>query len=92
VIHLVAASGLTMVAIGGSEVSLRQPWIGTGLVLYAVAAYVIEARALPAERELARSVAGEGPVELDVARRLSRRLDAALALVAAAAIVMLWQF
>jgi hypothetical protein len=92
VIHLVAASGLAMVLLGGPDVSLRRSWVATGVALYLAAAGILEARVLPRERELARLVGTEGPVEEKLGRELAGRLDVVLAIVAAAAVVMLWQF
>lgn len=87
VVHLLPLSGLAIVGTGPATDSLGHAWVVVGLVGYFVAAFLLEARALPAERELARALAsGEDPTAL--ARRLAGRIDSTLAVLAVVAVVM----
>lgn len=93
VIHVMPLTGLIMALTGDSSVSLRQPWVGTGFALYLVAAFWLEARTLPVEREIARAVQSDASADVaTTASRLGRQLDVVLTLVAVTLLVMIVQF
>ena len=80
-VHLVPVTGVALSLRGGRDVSFSRPWIGVGIALYLVLAYLVEARVAPAERTLARDVV-TGVAPAASARALVGRLDEALVVVA----------
>ncbi len=91
VVHLMPISGVILSVSGNSDVSLRQPFVQVGFALYLVAAYVLEAWALPQERKLVRAVRS-GEMVSPSAKKLGRSLDLMLTMIAAAFVVMVVQF
>ena len=91
-IHLVPCTGLVLSGIGGHDVSLSRPWVLTGLVLYVVLAYVVEARVLPVERQVAEIVRDPSQEFTSTVRRLVRVLDSALLIMTITFAVMVSQF
>jgi hypothetical protein len=91
-LHLMPVTGLVMSLSGGNDVSLARPWIGVGLICYLAAAGHLEARTLPQERAIARTIAHEGTASRDVGRQFVRSVDTLLALVAVALVAMIVQF
>jgi hypothetical protein len=90
-VHLLPVSGLALSLWGGGRVAPDRPWVVAGLALYLVAAGLLEARVLPAERALARALVTHDGVATHAAT-LRRGLDGALAVIAVAMIVMIGQF
>jgi uncharacterized membrane protein len=91
-VHVLPITGIVLSLIGDSGVALRQPWIITGIFLYLVLAFWLEARALPAERVLARSITTSVDAVPAAARKLTRELDHALLLLALVFVTMIVQF
>lgn len=92
VLHVLPVSGLVMSFSGGSSVALNAPWIGVGLFCYVAAAGHLEARTLPLERAIARTIASGGVTSRARGRQFVRSVDTLLALVAVALVAMLVQF
>jgi hypothetical protein len=90
-VHLLPVTGLWLVATGPAADSMGHAWVLTGLALYVVLAGWLEARALPAERELARSLRVDGDV-LAAAAVFVKRLDVAFLIIALALVTMVTQF
>jgi len=91
-IHVLPVTGLIMSLSGGSSVSLARPWVGVGLFCYLAAAGHLEARTLPQERIMARTIAHNGDASPESGRQLVRSIDTILALVAIALLSMLIQY
>ena len=91
-IHVVPFTGFVLSGIGGHDVSLSQPWVLTGLVLYVLLAYVVEARVLPVERQVAANVRDPSQEFVTTVRRLVRVLDTALLIMTSIFAVMVSQF
>jgi hypothetical protein len=91
-LHVLPVTGLIMSLSGGSSVSLTEPWIGVGLLCYVAAAGHLEARTLPQERVIARTIAHDGVASPETGRKFVRSIDTLLVLVAVAFVSMLIQF
>ncbi len=91
-VHLLPVTGLTMTALGSSDVSLTRPWVGVGLLCYLLAAGHLEARTLPLERVVAEVVTHDGVASPERGRQLVRSMDVLLALIAVALFAMIVQF
>jgi protein-S-isoprenylcysteine O-methyltransferase Ste14 len=92
VLHLLVITGFTMSLIGDKSVSLSQPWIGSGLLCYLLAAAHLEARTLPLERTVAEVISHDGHASVERGRQLVRSMDTLLGLIAVALVAMLVQF
>ncbi len=91
-VHLAPLSGLVLTIIGGRDDSFARAWVGAGLALYFALAFWMEARVLPSEREVARSIRENGVPATHVAQRFSRHLDVALVLLTLILLTMVVQF
>jgi hypothetical protein len=91
-LHVLPVTGLTMSLSGGSSVSLSRPWVGVGLLCYLAAAGHLEARTLPQERVISRTIVREGGASRAQGQQLVRSIDTLLLLVAVALVAMLVQF
>jgi hypothetical protein len=91
-VHLLPLTGLALVLLGGHDVSITQPWVIAGIVIYLVLARWIEVRTLPLERTFARTVQGEDVIPEGMSASLVRRIDVALGLLALALVAMIVQF
>ncbi|MBU6233902.1 MAG: hypothetical protein KJS64_06615 [Acidobacteria bacterium] len=84
--HLVPVTGAGVVVTSHGEMRWSASWIAVGAVCYVVAAYLIECRAVPAERRLRHhGVASD-------ARIVVKSVEWSLALFAVAALAMLVQW
>jgi hypothetical protein len=92
VTHLLPVTGVIMALSGGPSVSFHHAWVGTGLALYLLAAGHLEARTLPAERELSATIARDGQATPAQGRRFVVSVDVLLGLVALALVAMITQF
>jgi hypothetical protein len=90
VLHLIPLTGLIVVVTGPANDGARHAWVILGLLGYLVAAGVIEARALPAERRLARALA-DGRDPTPEARLVVKNIDMAAAVLAVVLLVMVLQ-
>ena len=90
-VHLLPATGVTLVAMGGSDVSVGHPWVLVGIGCYVAAGAWIEARVAPSERALARVLVTDVDPRASVATFI-RSLDVALLIIAVAMVTMIVQF
>ena len=91
VIHLMPLTGMALVGMGSSDVSFSHAWVIAGLLLWLAAAGHLEARVLPAERELAATIAANGVASPGAGKKFGMSVDVMLTLVALAFVVMIWQ-
>jgi len=89
--YLIPVTGMAMSGIGDKTVSLSQPWVGIGLLLWILGAGHLEARIIPSERKLAAVIAAEGTAPVAQAKKFALSVDVLLGLIYAAIIVMVWQ-
>jgi len=80
-----------MSSVGTDKVSFRQPWVSAGLLIYILAAGHLEARLLPSERALAKTIKENGVASPAAGRKFMISVDTLLALVAVGFVVMLAQ-
>jgi hypothetical protein len=85
-------TGLIMSLTGDKSVSLSKPWIGVGILCYLAMAGHLEARTLPQERVLAKSIESDGAASPESGRAFLKSIDILLAIFAVALISMLVQF
>jgi len=91
VVHLMPVTGMALVGIGGSEVSFKHAYVGIAFLLWLLIAGHLEVRVLPAERQLAATIATEGGASPQAGSVFGRSVDVLLTLTALAFIVMIWQ-
>jgi len=91
VVHLMPVTGMALVGIGGAEVSFKHAYIGIAMLLWLLAAGHLEVRVLPAERQLAATIAADGVASPKSGAVFGRSVDVLLTLVALAFVVMIWQ-
>lgn len=48
--HLIPLTGVAVIATSGGDISWSAAWVLSGVIFYVVGAFILEARALPAER------------------------------------------
>jgi hypothetical protein len=92
VFHVLPITGLIMSLTGDKSVSLSKPWIGVGILCYLAMAGHLEARTLPQERVLAKSIESDGVASPESGRAFLKSIDILLAIFAVALISMLVQF
>jgi hypothetical protein len=91
-LHVMPITGLILVATGGSDNSLSKPWVGVGLACYILAAGHMEARTLPQERVLAKTISENGVASPAAGKKFALNVDVLLGLIAVAFLAMLIQF
>jgi len=91
ILHLLPVTGIIMSIIGDEKVSFSQPWVSAGLLIYILAAGHLEARLLPSEREIAKTIKEKGVASPEAGRKFMISVDTLLALVAVGFVVMLTQ-
>lgn len=91
-LHVLPITGLIMVASGGASVSFAHPWIGVGLLCYLAAAGHLEMRTLPAERDLAATIARDGTASPARGLAFAKSVDVLLVIIAVALVTMVTQF
>jgi hypothetical protein len=91
ILHLLPVTGIIMSSVGTDKVSFRQPWVSAGLLIYILAAGHLEARLLPSERALAKTIKENGVASPAAGRKFMISVDTLLALVAVGFVVMLAQ-
>lgn len=91
-LHVMPITGLIMSLSGGSSVSLSRAWVDVGLLCYVAAAGHLEARTLPLEQSVVRTIATEGSASASDGQRLVRSIDVLLVVIAIAFITMLVQY
>ena len=92
VLHLLPVTGVALSLMGGRDVSFARAWVGAGVAIYVLLAFWLEARVLPVERSLSRTVHGTGDVDWAIATTLGRRLDGVLVLLVLAVVTMVVQY
>lgn len=91
IVHLLPASGVALVAMGGADVSIGHLWVQAGIGCYVVVGAWIEIRVAPLERALARILVTDVDPRRSVAT-LMRSLDVALLVITVAMVTMIVQF
>ncbi len=92
IVHLAPITGLILSLTGDPDVSLARAWVGAGIALYFVLAYWIEAKVLPAEREVARLLRSDQASAATAAQSMASRIDVALVLLTLILVTMIVQF
>jgi hypothetical protein len=92
VVHILPLTGLMMVFPSTKDVSIGKLWVLIGIVCYLAAVGHLEARTLPAERELARALHENGNAAPAEGKRLVRSLDVVFLILTIALIAMIIQF
>jgi len=91
-LHVLPITGGILVATGGHSDAMSQPWVGVGLACYVLAAGHMEARTLPQERVLAKTIAEHGVASTQAGKKFALNVDVLLGLIAVAFVAMLVQF
>ena len=92
IVHLAPATGIILSVTGGTDVSFTRAWVGLGVGLYILLAFLLEARVLPNERALIAAIETVSEDVPPLSRSLGRRIDAALVVLGVLFLTMIVQF
>jgi hypothetical protein len=92
IVHILPLTGLMMVFPSTKDVSIGKLWVLVGILCYLAAVGHLEARTLPAERELAKALHEHGNVAPAEGKKLVRSLDVVFLILTIAFVAMIVQF
>jgi hypothetical protein len=92
IVHILPLTGFMMVFPSTKDVSIGKLWVLVGIFCYLAAVGHLEARTLPAERELAKALHENGNVAPAEGKRLVRSLDVVFLILTVAFVAMIVQF